>query len=150
MEETGIPTGLLSIAIPSLIALIASVIGYLLLRRSQAEKNRIDLELGSDANDTNSFKTVTDQLFRLNDDLRGDIEKLRVEVSTLMVEVASYKAQIGQLTEDLEETDQKLRSQLSITRQLANYIKRLIASWPAGAGPVPNPDPPIDWSLHLR
>lgn len=139
----------LSFVFPSIITLIGVIVANLWIRRSARERNQNDREVADDTNGTNAFTTITNQLFKLNDDLREEVDTLKKQVGTLMRDAAHYKEQIGQLTEDLEETDKKWRSQISVTRQLANYIKLLIAAWPMGAGPIPDPDPPIDWKVHL-
>lgn len=136
---------ILSIGIPSAIALVASWIGATLLRRSNRESNQNT----ADANDTNAFKVVTDQLFADNAVLRGELGELRGEVKELKELVESKDVRNAELEGELEDTNRSLRHQVNITRQLANYIKRLISQWPATAGPPPAPEPPIDWRKHL-
>lgn len=136
---------LLSIIIPSALAAIGVLASAIYLRHSQREANKNAAE----ANDTNAFKVVTDQLFADNKLLRDDVNGLKEEVKQLKDAVANKDQKIDALEEELEETDSKFRHQLDITRQLANYIKRLITFWPLEAGPPPSPEPPIDWEKHL-
>lgn len=137
---------ILSVAIPSVIAVIGVWLSALYLRKSQRESNVNT----ANANDTNAFKVVTDQLFADNAVLRGELAELREEVTALKESVATKDETIGRLEDELEDTDNKWRRQIDITRQLANYIKRLITYWPAEAGPPPAPEPPIDWEKHLE
>ena len=137
---------ILSIVIPSLLAVIGVLGSAFYLRRSQREANNNTAE----ANDTNAFKVVTDQLFADNKLLRDDVNGLKEEVRQLKDAVANKDEKIGALEEELEQTDARFRHQMDITRQLANYIKRLISHWPLEAGPPPAPEPAIDWEKHLE
>lgn len=136
----------LSIAIPSAIATVGVLFSAWLLRRSSRESNKNT----ATANDTNAFKVVTDQLFADNAALREDVNGLKEEVKALKEAVEAKDSKIEQLEDELEDTDSKWRHQIDITRQLANYIRRLITAWPKNAGPPPAPEPPIDWERHLN
>lgn len=137
---------ILSVAIPSVIAVVGVLISAWMLRRSSRESNKNT----ATANDTNAFKVVTDQLFADNAALREDVNGLKEEVKQLREAVQAKDSKIEQLEDELEDTDSKWRHQIDITRQLANYIRRLIAAWPKNAGPPPAPEPPIDWERHLN
>lgn len=137
---------ILSVAIPSIIALIGVVLANWWLRRSQREANKNT----ATANDTNAFQVVTDQLFKLNGELASKLDAVEKKVKTLEDAVAAKDQKIETLEEELEQTDGQLRRQMDIARQLANYIKLLITRWPANAGPPPAPDPPIDWERLLH
>lgn len=128
----------LSVAIPSFIAVVGSIIAAIYVRRSNREQN-----------DTNAFQAVTDQLFKLNGELRTDLTEVKHKVIALEAAVAAKDAQIERLETDLEDTGSKWREQLSISRRLANYIKLLITAWPSMDVPPPAPDPPFDWEAHL-
>lgn len=129
---------LLSIVVPSLIAVIGVVLAARWVRQSSRESNSTE----SRKTDNDAFKIVTDQLFALNEDLQTRLTAVENEVKVLKAEKTALEA-------ELESTEQKWQMQIAITKQLANYIKRLIAKWPANAGPPPSPQPPIDWNIHL-
>lgn len=137
---------LLSIALPSLIAVTGVIIGAVYLRKSQREANKN----AANANDANAFKVVTDQLFADNAVLRQGLATVTQKVTQLELDIRAKDVRIGDLEDDLEDTQKSLRRQINIARQLANYIGRLISLWPANAGPPPAPEPPIDWQKHLN
>lgn len=149
-------TSLLSILIPSAIASVGVLVSAWFLRRSARERNNNDLNVAKDVNDTTAFKVVTDQLFALNGELRDELEKVKKEVAELKGTVEArddlidgLERDLGVANTDLAEANKMLQFQIGVTRQLANYIKRLIAAWPTSNGPPPPPDQPIEWSKHL-
>jgi len=89
----------LSVAIPSFIAVVGSIIAAIYVRRSNREQN-----------DTNAFQAVTDQLFKLNGELRTDLTEVKHKVIALEAAVAAKDAQIERLETDLEDTGSKWRS----------------------------------------
>lgn len=146
---TPVLINILSIAAPSAIAVIGVWITAAYLRRSNRERNRNDRDIAEETNDQNSFKIVTDQLFRLNDGLRLEMTELQGKVAALEMVVVQKEAHIKTLEDEADETNRALRHQVDIARQLANYIRRLIKFWPSDAGPPPAPEPPFDWERHL-
>lgn len=104
-----------------LVAVISSLVTSGFLRRSNKE-----------ANDTTAFKTVTDQLFALNETLHEDVEQLRGEVKELRGIVTVQEKELSALRE--ENGDLK-RKNLGLTK----YVKILIEAWPLGT-PPPAPD----------
>lgn len=124
-------TAFLSVAIPSLIAVGGVIFSAIYIRNSQKEANKN----AADANDTNSFTAVTDKLFRLIEEQGAQIKNLDGEVKALK--------------EDLKAKDATIEGQRADMRQLARYIKRLLANWPANTGTPPSPEPPFDWAKHL-
>lgn len=136
---------LLSIIVPSLTAVIGVIVAAFWLRQSNREQNKTEqTKSGNDA-----FKIVTDQLFELNNGLRADMDNLKKTVFELQDKLRDRDQEVTRLEAALEETDQKWRHQITVTGQLANYIRRLISAWPAAGGTPPTPDPPIDWQGHL-
>lgn len=124
-------TALLSIVIPSLIAVGGVVLSAIYIRRSSREANQNT----ANANETNSFKVVTDQLLADNAVLRGEMGEIREKVK--------------ELEESIKTKDATIEGQRNDMRQLARYIKRLLAHWPANTGTPPAPEPPFDWAKHL-
>lgn len=122
--------GLLPVIIPLVTAVLGSLITAGLLRRSSKE-----------ANDTNAFQVVTTQLFKLNSELRTELDEVKLEVKELRKADFEKEARIESLEEDLG-TSKK------VARALARYIGVLIQAW-QGDAPPPQPDPPIDWQNHL-
>lgn len=122
--------GLLPVIIPLVTAIFGSIITAGLLRRSSKE-----------ANDTNAFKIVTDQLFALNKSLSDKVASLEGEVTTLTKADKDKEARIETLEGALD-TSKK------VSRSLAGYISLLIRRWPGTDAP-PVPDPPFDWEKHL-
>lgn len=139
----------LSIALPSLIAVGGVWITAAYLRRSNRERNQNDRDIAEETNDQNAFKVVTDQLFRLNDGIRLEMDELRKKVVALEGLVTEKNERIQGLESEIEETNLALRHQVDVGRQLANYIRRLITFWPTDAGPPPAPEPAFDWERHL-
>ena len=121
---------LLPIIIPAIVGIAASLITALFLRRSSKE-----------ANDTNAFKIVTDQLFTLNKELRTEVDDLKSRVKDLTMADEAKEKRIENLETELD-TSKK------VARSLALYIRVLIQAWP-GEAPPPEPDPPMDWEKHL-
>lgn len=143
VEQTGfdiIP--LLSVAIPSLIATIGTVIGAHYLRRTTRERNAIDQNVASDVNETNAFDIVTNKLFKLNEEQASRLKTLEDKVEGLEDALEAKDVTIASLRSDLDQS-------VGIAQQLALYIKRLLAHWPADSGAPPAPNPPIDWQKHL-
>lgn len=136
---------LLSIIIPSVIAALGVGLGAYWLRRSNREANQNEAKEG----DTNSFKVVTDQLFRLNEDLAKQVGTLNTRVQNVEAELQVERNKNNALSEELEDTGQKLKSSRLVVVHLANYIRQLISNWP-GSTPPPAPHPPIDWEVHLE
>lgn len=137
--------GLLSIIIPSIISVTGILLAAWWLRRSNSESNKTEAKKG----DTNAFQVVTDQLFKLNEELNDKIAGIEAEVKGLKAKVEAKEAENSVLSQENTELKEQMRSQLSVTRQLANYIKQLITAWPANVGPPPSPNPPIEWKTHL-
>lgn len=120
--------------LPVLIAAGAAVVGSLitawLLRRSSKE-----------ANDTNAFKVVTDQLLELNTAFRSELD-------TVKKELAEVKTKVALQEKELEAARAGQDAARKVSASLAAYIKKLLASWPVGSTP-PGPDDVLDWQQHL-
>ena len=125
--------GSLPIIIPSVIALLASIVGYFLLRKSSKESN-----------DTNAFSAVTDQLFRLNESLGKKIEDLERKVTSLEALATATEAEKDALKLKLDLEEAKLRDTKVVNGALGRYLGKLIRLWPEGTT-LPLADEPVDW-----
>lgn len=121
---------LLPIIIPAAVGILASLITAVFIRRSSKESN-----------ETNAFKVVTDQLFALNKELRGEVDTLKGQVHDLRTADAQKESRIELL-------EIELGTAKKVAQHLARYIGVLIAAW-RGETPPPDPEPPIDWEKHL-
>lgn len=121
---------ILQIIIPAMAATIASLITAFFLRRSSKETN-----------DTNAFKIVTDQLFKLNGELRTELDEVKTKLNKVEATVDAQERELYTTRTELEESRR-------VNRGLATYIKALLAAWPVGTNP-PAPDPTVDWQRHL-
>lgn len=121
---------LLAESIPSVITVLGVGFGVAYLRKTNKEQNQ-----------TSAFGLVTDQLFKLNDGFRADLELMRRDLKDVKSQLAEKDARIEGLEDELEEGSLLVRS-------LAQYIRRLINKWPTGT-PVPPPEPPVDWTMHV-
>ena len=110
--------------IPAIAAVLVAFISGLFAARNGRRQSKTD-----------GFKAVTDQLFKLNEELNGRIDDLEGDINSLKAE--------------LERKEKEIDEQLSVARQLARYIKKLLGAWPTDAEAPPMPDPPFDWERHL-
>ena len=118
------------VIVAAMAAIIASLITAWFLRRSNKE-----------ANDTNAFKVVTDQLLALNAGFREELDEVKKEL-------ASVKATVALQEKELEATREGRDEARRANAALAGYIKKLLALWPVGSTP-PGPDGVLDWERHL-
>ena len=125
---------LLPIIVPSIITLIGLTIGYFLQRKGSKE-----------ANDTNAFKVVTDQLFALNENLSQKVAELEGKIKALLEDKDVKDTEISSL-------DRQLHALQEVNSALAGYVGKLIRHWPVGTGmpTLPTPDKPIDLSDSER
>jgi hypothetical protein len=121
---------LLPIIIPAAVGVLASLITALFIRRSSKE-----------ANDTNAFKVVTDQLL-------ADNKALREETAELRVEIRELRNVAGTQDKRIETLENELGVSKAIARTMARYIGLLLQNWP-GPGAPPDPEPPVEWEKHL-
>lgn len=127
-------TQLLAIGIPSVIALVASVIGYFLLRRSSKESN-----------DTNAFSAVTDQLFALNKVLTEKLTALELKVTKLEADKVQHEQENTELRRKLETVEAELRDVRVVNGALGRYLGKLVRLWPVTVT-LPQPDEPVTWA----
>lgn len=123
-------TPLLAVIIPSIISLLGVLAGVTYLRKSNKESN-----------DTSSFKTITDQLFRDNADLREQLGGVKLRVN----ELERTKKDNEERIEHLED---ELRGAQEANSKLSRYLKKLIRHWPTGTS-LPEPDDSLDLDAHL-
>lgn len=121
---------ILPVVIAGVAAIVGSLITAYLLRRSNKE-----------ANDTNAFKVVTDQLFALNKELKLELDEVKSELSEV-------RATQEEQAQQLKEARQGWSAARRVNASLAGYIKKLLAAWPVGSTP-PAPDEVLDWEAHL-
>lgn len=122
-------TPLLAIGIPSVISLVGVIWGAAWLRKSNKESN-----------DNSAFKTITDQLFRDNADLREQLGAVKTRVTELESNKRDNERRIGHLEDELRDSKEA-------NGRLARYVKKLIRLWPSGTS-LPEPDEGIDWESH--
>lgn len=130
---------LLPIIIPAVITIVGSIITAIIVGRRNKE-----------ANNTDAFQAVTDQLFELNKDLRTDVENLKKEVADLRTDNEAKDAENATLHHEngeLHEEVGKLRDEVAVMTKangaLLNYARKVIRLWPAGTT-LPSPDEPIE------
>lgn len=131
---------ILPVAIPSLIAIIGSIIAALIASRR-----------GKESNNTDAFEVVTKQLFQLNTDLRTDVDKLKSEVDDLKklnIAKDEENASLHHENSSLHEEIGVIRDELAEVKRrggaVANYLGKLMRAWPPGI-PMPPADEKIDW-----
>lgn len=125
---------LLPVVIPSLIALLASFLGYFLLRKT-----------GKESNDTNAFKVVTDQLFALNLVLSEKLTLVEKKVLDLEADKAARLLEKDALEGKLEAVEDELRDLRVVNGALSRYLGKLIRLWPVTVT-LPEPDEPVTWA----
>ena len=125
---------ILAIAIPSLVALFASVVGYFLLRKSSKESN-----------DTNAFSAVTDQLFALNKILTDKLMDLEKKVLSLEADKALREHENDALKDKLDAVESELRDVRVVNGALGRYLGKLVRLWPVETT-LPQPDEPVTWA----
>lgn len=133
---------LLPILIPSAIAAIVSIIAAILAGRRSKESNSTD-----------AFEAVTAQLFKLNTDLRADVETLKREVAELRTDNTAKDEENAQLHHEnasLHEEVGNLRDEVAVMTKtntaLLGYAKKLVRMWPLGTT-LPIPDEPVDLGI---
>lgn len=131
---------LLPILIPSTIAVIGSIIAALIAARR-----------GKESNNTDAFEAVTTQLFKLNTDLRTDVDGLKAEVILLKKQAiakdeenSSLHHENGQLHEEMAVIRDELAEVKRRGGAVANYLGKLMGAWPPGL-PMPEPEESIEW-----
>ena len=135
-------SALLPILIPSAIAAIVSIVAAILAGRR-----------GKEANNTDAFEAVTEQLFKLNTDLRSDVDTLKKEVAQLRVdnvakdlENANLHHENGELHEEVGNLRDEVAVMTKTNGALLAYTKKLILNWPPGII-LPTPDDPVNMGI---
>lgn len=131
---------ILSLVIPSAIALIGIAIGHFLLRRSTRESNNTD-----------AFTVVTDKLMVLVNNAEARIIKLEERVKELENALTAQESENKALHlentglhREIAEVKAELGEVKRLNNSLSSYVEKLIRHWPQGIT-MPEPDEDFDW-----